>query len=147
MKSKDMDKKMYTMQDVSKMFNISVSALRYYTDCGLVPTVCRGKNNNRLFDEKSLDWVQGIVCLRGCGMSINNLKKYVELCLKGESTTKERYFMILEQREQVLQEAEEIKARMEYINKKIEIYEDCLNGEKKDILNPSGWEVGKYRVV
>ncbi|MCQ9288093.1 hypothetical protein NQ035_04340 [Staphylococcus gallinarum] len=42
-------------------------------------------------------------------MSIYNIKKYVDLCLEGESTINERYELIAAQKEEVLKKYEEIK--------------------------------------
>jgi hypothetical protein len=45
--------KMYTVKEVAKLLNMTEHTVRYYTDMGLVPSLKRDKNGNRLFDEKS----------------------------------------------------------------------------------------------
>ena len=92
---------MYTVKEISKLLNMSEHTVRYYTDMGLVPTLKRDKNGNRLFDENSKNWLIGIKNLRGSGMSIKAVKDYVDLCLQGESTLEKRYEIIIEQKMQL----------------------------------------------
>lgn len=90
---------MYTVKEVSELLDLTEHTIRYYTDKGLVPSVIRDKNNIRLFNEESINWLKGIKYLKGTGMSIESMKEYVDLCLKGESTIQERYQIVLDQKE------------------------------------------------
>ena len=56
-----------------------------FTSCsrgrmGLLPCE-RDSENRRVFNEESVNWMQGIQCLKGCGASIGNTKEYCRLCL------------------------------------------------------------------
>ena len=55
---------MFTVKDVSKMLDLTEHTVRFYTDKGLVPSVKRDKNNIRLFDEESINWLTGVKYLR-----------------------------------------------------------------------------------
>lgn len=44
----------------------------------------RDKNNNRIFDNASLKWLLCTKHLRQYGMSIEDIKRYVDLCLEGD---------------------------------------------------------------
>ncbi len=50
----------------------------------------RDRNNRRVFDEKDVKWIKDLTCLKKCGMSIQEMKEYLELCLQGESTIMQR---------------------------------------------------------
>ena len=45
-----------------------------------------GCNNRRFFDERDLKWIQDLVCLKKCGMSIQEMKACLDLCLQGPAT-------------------------------------------------------------
>lgn len=45
----------------------------------LIPTLKRDSNGKRLFDEDGIAYLQGIVFLRNCGMSINGIHEYFDL--------------------------------------------------------------------
>ena len=81
---------MYTMMQACKETNMSYQALKYYCNEGLVPNVKRDSNNRRVFDEHDVKWIKDLVCLKRCGMSILEMKEYLELCLQGPSTIPQR---------------------------------------------------------
>lgn len=81
---------MYTMMQVCRETNMTYQALKYYCNEGLVPNVKRDSNNRRVFDERDIKWIKDLVCLKKCGMSIQEMKAYLELCLQGESSIPQR---------------------------------------------------------
>lgn len=85
---------MYTMKEACDKVGISYETLKFYCKEGLVPNVKRDKNNYRIFDEKNIAWLKGLQCLRKCGMSIKDMKQYMNYCLEGVSTIPERKEML-----------------------------------------------------
>ncbi|MGM9970161.1 MAG: MerR family transcriptional regulator [Anaeroplasma sp.] len=134
-----MKKDFYTIKDITEMFGLTEHTVRYYCDMGLLP-VQRDKNNRRIFNQESLNWFEGIKCLRGCGMSIEAIKKYSDLCLNGNSNLEQRYEIIKEQLPNVQKQYDEAKQRLDYIKHKIKDYEDMLSGKIPDKSNPSEWK-------
>ena len=132
---------MYTVKEISKLLNMSEHTVRYYTDMGLVPTLKRDKNGNRLFDENSKNWLIGIKNLRGSGMSIKAVKDYVDLCLLGESTLEKRYEIIIEQKMQLEKQLKEMNERYNYITNKANWYLDIMNHRIPDNSDPGTWSI------
>jgi DNA-binding transcriptional MerR regulator len=131
---------MYTVKEVSKLLDLTEHTVRYYTDKGLVPSVQRDKNNNRLFDEESISWLIGVKYLKQCGMSVEDIKSYVDLCLEGRSTIQERYEIIMKQKAIALEQLKEAKQRAKYMEEKVNHYLDIINGVVSDDTNPKEWE-------
>jgi DNA-binding transcriptional MerR regulator len=134
---------MYTVKEVCKLLDLTEHTVRFYTDKGLVPSVKRDKNNNRLFDQESINWLIGVKFLKQCGMSVEDIKSYVDLCLKGNSTIQERYEIILKQKEIAQVQLEEAKRTVKYMEEKASHYLDIINGVMPDDTNPGDWE-SKY---
>jgi DNA-binding transcriptional MerR regulator len=132
---------MYTVKEVSKLLELTEHTVRFYTDKGLVPSVKRDKNNNRLFDEESISWLIGVKYLKQCGMSVEDIKSYVDLCLEGRSTIQERYEIIMKQKAIALEQLEEAKQRAKYMEEKANHYLDIINGVASDDTNPKEWEL------
>lgn len=130
----------YTIRQLADMFQITEHTVRYYTDIGLLPCQ-RDGGNRRVFDEESVNWMQGIACLKGCGASIEEIKKYCELCRQPESreNMEARYQIILDQREEAYKRLEEAKATVAYMDHKVEHYKDILKGLAPDDTNPGKW--------
>ena len=74
---------LYTMMQVCKETGLTYQTLKFYCNEGLVPNVKRDKNNRRIFDERDVAWLGGLTCLKKCGMSIQEMKDYLALCLQG----------------------------------------------------------------
>jgi len=132
---------MYTVKEISKLLNMTEHTVRYYTDMGLVPTLKRDKNGNRLFDEESKNWLIGVKNLRGSGMSIQAVKDYVDLCLQGESTIETRYEIIVEQKKLLEEQLKEMNERYKYIEHKEKWYLDIMNHRIPDNSNPGTWSI------
>lgn len=130
----------YTLKQFAEMFHTTEHTLRYYTDINLLPCQ-RDKGNRRTFNEESVNWMQGISCLKGCGASIEDIKEYCELCRLPESkeTLYARYQIILRQREQAYKRIEEAKATAAYMDEKVKHYEQILSGLIPDDSNPETW--------
>lgn len=130
----------YTLKQFAKMFNTTEHTIRYYTDINLLPCQ-RDKRNRRIFNEESVNWMQGISCLKGCGASIEDIKEYCDLCRlpESEETFYARYQIILRQREQAYKRIAEAKATAAYMDEKVQHYEQILSGLISDDSNPEYW--------
>ncbi|MFB3167241.1 MerR family transcriptional regulator [Neobacillus sp. 179-C4.2 HS] len=134
---------MHTVKEVSKLLDLTEHTVRFYTDKGLVPSVQRDKNNNRLFDQESINWLIGVKYLKQVGMSVEDIKSYVDLCLEGNSTIQERYEIILKQKKISQAQLEEAKRTVKYMEEKANHYLEIINGVIPDDTNPGDWE-SKY---
>lgn len=130
----------YTLKQFARMLNTTEHTIRYYTDIGLLPCQ-RDQGNRRVFNEESVNWMQGITCLNGCGASIEDIKEYCDLCRQPESreTLCARYQIILRQREQAYKRIEEAKATAAYMDEKVQHYQQILSGLIPDDSNPQNW--------
>ena len=78
------------MKEVCEQTGLTYETLKFYCNQGLVPNVKRDKNNFRVFDDRDVAWIKSLGCLRNCGMSIQEMKDYIALCLKGQKSIPER---------------------------------------------------------
>ncbi len=126
-----------------EMFDVTEHTLRFYTDKGLLPCE-RDGGNRRIFNEESVNWMQGIKCLKGCGASIEDIQEYCRLCLleESEENLRARYEIILKQRVEAYKRLEEAKATVKYMDDKVAHYEAILAGVAPDDTNPKNWTVG-----
>lgn len=125
----------YTMKEVCKRTGLTYEALKFYCNQGLVPNVKRDKNGYRIFDERTAAWVENLICLKKCGMSIKEMKRYVDLCLKGEASIPDRKIMLVEVRERLLGVQNEIQNSIDYISRKQDFYDDVLSGKTPYVSN------------
>ena len=98
----------YSIKEVADMMNVAPSTLRYYDSMGLLPNV-KKVNGRRVFEDKDFKWLRVLNCLKNINMPISKIKEYVDLAEEGDSTLKERYNMILEQKKAIEKELKKLK--------------------------------------
>lgn len=125
---------MMTITEVSKRYDITADTLRYYERIGLIPPVPRTKGGVRNYDEDSCRWIEMMKCLRKAGVQIEALIEYVALYKQGDSTLDARKAILVEQRSQLVDRMEDMRASLERLDDKIERYENGLMKTEK-LLN------------
>jgi DNA-binding transcriptional MerR regulator len=126
---------MYTVKEVVQKTNLTAHTIRFYTDKGLVPNVQRDKYNNRLFDDESINWLIRVKYLKDCGMSIRDIKYFVDLYLEGNSSISRRYEIILKYRDIAREQLKEAKKRLDFMEKKTKRYRKAINQDIYDDKN------------
>ena len=123
--------KLYSMKETCEMTGLTYDALKFYCNKGLIPNVKRNKSNYRVFDENDINWIKSLSCLKNCGMSIVEMKEYLDLCLKGQSTIPERKVILDAKLRELEHKKQEIQDSIDYIHWKHQFYDDVLSGKKK----------------
>ena len=121
---------LYTMMQTCKKTNMTYQALKFYCNEGLVPNVKRDKNNRRIFDDRDIAWINSLICLKKCDMSIHEMKEYLALCLQGECTIPQRKILLAQKREALLASIQELQDSIAYIDWKQNFYDEVLSGER-----------------
>ena len=121
---------LHTMMQVCKETNMTYQALKFYCNEGLVPNVKRDKNNRRVFDERDVAWINSLTCLKKCGMSIQEMKEYLTLCLQGESTIPQRKEMLVQKQTALREQMKELEDSIAYIDWKQNFYDEILSGKR-----------------
>ena len=125
------------ISEVSKKYNISPDTLRYYEKEGLLPNVKKNASGIREYSENDCNWVEFIKCMRGAGLSIEVLAKYIELFYKGDSTKEERKNILTEERAKLIDKRDAIQATIDRLDYKIDAYDKTIIKKEKELLeNP-----------
>lgn len=121
---------LYTMMQVCKETGLTYQTLKFYCNEGLVPNVKRDKNNRRIFDERDVAWLGSLTCLKKCGMSIQEMKDYLALCLQGESTIPQRKEMLAQKQAALRATIRELQDSIAFIDWKQGFYDEVLAGTR-----------------
>ena len=125
----------YSIKEVADIMNVEPSTLRYYDSMGLLPGVKR-VNGRRIFEDKDFKWLRVLNCMKKINMPIDKIRAYVELAEKGDSTLQERFDMILEQKEIVLGQIDELKNCLKEFEYKEWYYTEAIKvGTEKVVEN------------
>jgi DNA-binding transcriptional MerR regulator len=123
------------MKEACNEVSMTYEALKFYCNEGLVPNVKRDENNCRVFDERDINWIKGLTCLKNCGMSIQEMKIYLELCLAGEASIPARKIILAQKRDELLHRIAVLNDSVSYIDWKQQFYDDVLSGKTEYVSN------------
>ena len=73
--------------------------------------------------------------MRRCGMSIREIKQYMEYCLQGQDTIPERKEMLEQTRQQLTEKIKVLQDNLKYIESKQQYYDDVLAGRTRYTSN------------
>ncbi len=127
---------MYTIKEVADKMDVSEHTLRFWAKSGFFPLVKRNKNNIRMFSEDDLGWVKIVKCLRASGTDNKSIKRYIDLCIIGDTTIPERYEIIRATKEKAKQQMQEIQQQMDLLNYKEKYYKNLIKNNLNDNFNP-----------
>ena len=125
---------MYTIGQVSEMFKLPISTLRYYDKEGLFPGMER-QSGIRKFSERELEALRVIECLKKSGLEIKDIKQFMAWCVEGASTYPNRK-ELFETRKSIV-EAEIIKLQktLDMLNFKCWYYDTAIHDGNEERLN------------
>lgn len=125
---------MYTIGEVSKLMNLSVPTLRYYDDEGLLINIKRDSNGNRIFNQKDIDALILINCLKNSGMKIKEIKSFMDLCLLGNDSLKQRLAFFKNQEIVINNEIKRLQKTIDLIEYKKWYYETAIKHNNEDYV-------------
>jgi len=127
---------MYTIKKAADKMEVSEHTLRFWAKCDFFPFITRDKNNIRKFSKEDLEWVRIVKCLRSIGTDNKSIKRYIDLCLVGNSTIQERYEIIKVTKLKAQIQLEAAKKQMELLEWKENYYKELIKNNEIDCCNP-----------
>lgn len=114
--------------EISKKTGLSISTLRYYDKHGLLQNIDRSNGGIRKFDDKDLEALRIIICLKTSGMKISEIKQFMDWCNEGDTTIDKRLNMFYEQEKNINKQIDILNNSLKLIKFKQWYYETA----KKD---------------
>ena len=91
----------YTISQVAKKLNMSPHTLRFYAKEGLLPFVERGPHGIRRFQEKDLEYLLLIDFLKKAGLSLKEIRTFIDLAMQGNDTVSQRRAIFTTHRQRI----------------------------------------------
>ena len=113
----------YTVGEMARRLGVPASTIRYYDKEGLLPFVGRSSGGIRVFTEKDFEWLRIIECLKKTGMSLKDIREYIELAMQGDETIARRLELFRKQRTVLETRMAELQQTMDTLDYKCWFYE------------------------
>lgn len=123
----------YTVSEMAKLLNMTPSMLRFYDREGLLPFVQRSESGIRVFTDNDLPWLKLISCLKRAGMSLKDIRHYIEMAMEGNETIDARLQMFIDQREKLPAQMEELQKTLDIVEYKCWYYQTAKETGSEEI--------------
>ena len=122
---------MYTIGQVSEMFNIPISTLRYYDKEGFFPNLKRVSGIRR-FNKNDIEALKVIECLKESGLKLKDIKQFIKWATKGSSTYKNRKELFEKRKKVVAQEIKNLQKTLNILEYKCWYYDKAIKDGTED---------------
>ncbi|MDD3302020.1 MAG: MerR family transcriptional regulator [Candidatus Gracilibacteria bacterium] len=124
----------YTIKEASKLSGLPESTLRYYEKMGLISGIARDKiSGYRVYTEDNLTLIATISCLNTTGMSIGDMKQYIDGIFSGDKTNTKQLDILKQQKKILIEEEKVLALRKKYIDGKIKYWELINTNDKSGV--------------
>jgi len=123
----------YTIREVATLSGLPESTLRYYESIGLLDPVLRDENSkHRRYTDDDLDRVMGIACLSATGLSLDEMRRYLQNGKQGDLAARDQMALLERHRERLEEEARNLELRQRYVTVKIAFWRAVLAGDMQE---------------
>ena len=126
--------KMYTIGQISEMFSIPVSTIRYYDKEGLFPDLER-QSGIRKFSEREVEALRVIECLKASGLEIRDIKLFMEWTTEGSASYERRKQLFETRKEAVEEEINQLQKTLDMLKFKCWYYETAIADGNEDRIH------------
>lgn len=116
------DEKTYTIREVSELFGLPASTLRYYEELGLLKDVGRTTSGARIYREQHIARLKGIACFKRTGLSIARMQEFYEYEGDLASHAAEISAMMQAHEQDILKQLHELETDLVHIREKVAYY-------------------------
>jgi len=118
----------FTLQEVVVRSGLSEHTLRYYERIGLLEQVERDHSSgHRRYTAEDLQVIEVMACLRATGMSIDNMRRFIELARQGQAAELAALFEA--HRHQLEIELARKQEHLRYLEMKVEFWKAVSAGD------------------
>ena len=120
----------YSIKEAAALTGLPASTLRYYEQVGVIPPVSRGASSgHRVYDEADLDQLMSVACLAATGMSLDDMRAYMDNARLGAAAAAEQQQLLDQQQRHLAVEAERLVLRQRYVDLKIAYWQALIDGD------------------
>lgn len=119
----------YTIAEAARLTGMSAHTLRWYERIGLITDVDRNHSGERRYHNHDLRWLGFVARLRQTGMPVAVMVEYARLMRAGDHTAAERRDILLEHRQRLRSQLEELHSFETVLDYKIDHYDTVCRKE------------------
>jgi MerR family transcriptional regulator, aldehyde-responsive regulator len=120
-----------SIQEVARRTGFSESALRYYERIGLIDPVPRDRSSShRRYTGETVDTLEALACLRSMGMSIEEMRTYLEGVAEGRAAAPRMVELFAGHADRLEYEIAALRLRHAYATAKVALWQARVDGNQ-----------------
>ena len=124
---------MYTIGQVSEMFDLPISTLRYYDKEGFFPNLVR-KGNIRYFSNNEIEALRLIECLKKSGLGIKEINQFFTWVSQGSASFEKRKELFEARKEAVEAEIQNLQKTLSLLEFKCWYYSKAMEDGTEEYI-------------
>jgi len=123
-----------TIQELSKQSGLNESTLRYYEKIGLLKSVLRDPSSgHRRYTADTARVVNVLSCLRTSGLSIEDMRTYLQLLEKGTQGAAQQKELFTTHAKEIECQIERLNIRKQYLDTKAAYWDAMERGDSRAV--------------
>jgi len=114
--------KTYTIKEISNLFQLPASTLRYYEEVGVLPKIERTSSGQRIYTEDHISRLHAICCFKRAGITISDIQKYFLLEDEKFTHVDEILLLLTTNKEKMEIQLRQLSDGLTHINEKLAYY-------------------------
>lgn len=125
------NEKTYTVKEASRLSGLPASTLRYYESIGIIHPIARDNSSKqRVYTEEDLHRIDSVACLHATGLSLDNMKIYLENAARGKDAARQEIELLRNQIGKLEAESQYLELRKQYVKLKIQYWQSVETGDE-----------------
>lgn len=121
------------IKEASEKTGVSSATIRYYEKETLIPAIDRSEVGNREIDERIIRRINFVKQMRAAGMSIENLRRYIQLFDDQEDNTKEQIALLKEQMVEMEEKRDDLQSAIDHLHFKLNHFYDHVQSSEEEL--------------
>lgn len=121
------------IKEASERTGVSSAAIRYYEKELLIPAIDRSETGNREIDDRIIRRINFVKQMRAAGMSIENLRKYIQLFDSQEENDQEQQDFLREQLTEMEERRDDLQAAIDHLHFKLDHFYDHMKTAESEM--------------
>lgn len=114
----------YSIRDLSRMFDLPASTLRYYEEMGILTDVGRTPSGQRVYVQEHINRLRTICCFKHTGMSMAQLKQFFSYETDEPAHIEDVLNLLSDHKAQVQHQMQQMQKAYEHVIRKLHYYGD-----------------------
>ena len=136
--------KEYTIREISEMFGLPASTIRYYEDEGILTNVGRSPSGQRIFTDGHVNRLRTVCCFKNTGMTIAELRQFFAYEADENAHLDDILALLQQRKDSVMAQIAQLKEDYAHVLRKIHYYRDIQESLRENLPLPQ-WKDYKQR--